>query len=157
MQTNTVVLKFTIFSTALLLAATADAQYKAVNLVADQPGLAKYQDSNIGDAWDIAELPNGGFAVANAWTGLLTFYSRDGRTMRSPVTVPAAAILGPGAVGSPAGLALNRTYYVISKNGKSAPSLPIWWSSAAQLSQSSSASTLCWSPQSDWETRSSAR
>ena len=105
--------------------------------MADQPGLAKYQDSNIGDAWDIAQLPNGGFAVANAWTGVLTFYSRDGRTMRSPVTVPAAAILGPGAVGSPAGLALNRTFnYVISKNGKSAPSLPIWWSSAAQLSQS---------------------
>src|SRR5713101_4691042 len=85
-------------------------------------GLAKYQDSNIGDAWDMAELPNGGFAVANAWTGVLTFYSRDGRTMRSPVTVPAAAIFGPGAVGSPTGLALNPTFnYVISKNGKSAP------------------------------------
>jgi uncharacterized protein (TIGR03118 family) len=123
-QTNTVVSRFTIFSTVLLLAATATAQYKAVNLVADQPGVAKYQDSNIGDAWDIAELPNGGFAVANAWTGVLTFYSRDGRTMRSPVTVPAAAILGPGAVGSPAGLALNPTFnYIISKNGKSAPAI----------------------------------
>ena len=42
--------------------------------MADQSGLAKYQDSNIGDAWDIAELPNGGFAVANAWTGVLAFY-----------------------------------------------------------------------------------
>jgi hypothetical protein len=81
--------RFTIFSTVLLLSTTASAQYKAVNLLADQPGLAKYQDSHIGDAWDIAELANGGFGVANAWTGVLTFYSRDGRTMRSPVTVPA--------------------------------------------------------------------
>jgi uncharacterized protein (TIGR03118 family) len=122
--TKTVLSRFTICSTVLLLAATAAAQYKAVNLVADQPGLAKYQDSNIGDAWDIAQLPNGGFAVANAWTGVLTFYSRDGRTMRSPVRVPAAAILGSGAVGSPAGLALNPTFnYVISKNGKSAPAI----------------------------------
>jgi hypothetical protein len=108
-QTNTAVARFSIFSAVLLLAATAAAQYKAVNLVADQPGLAKYQDSHISDAWDIAQLPNGGFAVANAWTGVLTFYSRDGRTMRAPVTVPAAAVLGPGAVGSPSGLALNPT------------------------------------------------
>jgi len=123
-QTNTVVSRFTIFSTVLLLAGTAAAQYKAVNLVSDQPGVAKYQDSNIADAWDIAQLPNGGFAVANAWSGVLTFYSRDGRTMRSPVTVPAAPILGPGAVGSPSGLALNPTSnYVISKNGKSAPAI----------------------------------
>jgi uncharacterized protein (TIGR03118 family) len=124
MQTNTPVWRFSIFSAALLLAASAAAQYRPVNLVSDQPGLAKYQDSNIGDAWDIAQLPNGGFAVANAWNGVLTFYSRDGSTMRAPVTVPAAAVLGPGAVGSPSGLALNPTFnYIISKNGKSAPAI----------------------------------
>src|SRR5579862_1693408 len=57
-RTNTVVWRFAIFCTGLLLAATAHAQYRAVKLVSDQPGLAKYQDSNIGDAWDMAELPN---------------------------------------------------------------------------------------------------
>jgi hypothetical protein len=87
-QTNTVISMFTIFSTVLLLAATAAAQYKAVNLVADQPGLAKNQDSNIGDAWDIAELPNGGFAVArfasdhllvtNVEAGTISVFGDDG-------------------------------------------------------------------------------
>ncbi len=52
MHINTAVWRFTIFLTVLLLAGTAAAQYKAVNLVGNQPGRAKYQDSNIGDAWE---------------------------------------------------------------------------------------------------------
>ena len=100
----------------------ASAQYKQTNLVSDKAGLARYTDPNLIDAWGMAELPNGGFIVANALSGTVTFYSRNGKTLRRPVTVPAAPNLPPGTPGSPAGLVANPTAeFVISKNGKSAP------------------------------------
>jgi len=110
---------------ALILAAKpASAQYRQKNLVSDKRGLALHTDPNLLDAWGMAELPDGGFIVANALSGTVTFYSRDGRTLRPPVIVPPAPGLPPGTPGSPAGLVANPTHeFVISKNGKSAPAL----------------------------------
>jgi uncharacterized protein (TIGR03118 family) len=108
----------------LLTPTTVLAQYRQQNLVSDQPDLARYTDSKLIDAWGMAELPHGGFIVADALSGFVTFYARDGRTLRSPVTVPAAPSLPPGTPGSPAGLVANPTSeFVISKDGKSAPAL----------------------------------
>ena len=110
---------------ALMLGAVpASAQYRQTNLVSDKAGLARYTDQNLIDAWGMAELPKGGFIVANALSGTVTFYAPNGKTLRPPVTVPAAPGLPPGTPGSPAGLVANPTpEFVISKNGKSAPAL----------------------------------
>jgi uncharacterized protein (TIGR03118 family) len=122
---------FPVFIAAALLgcslmlgAIPASAQYKQRNLVSDKAGMARHTDPKLLDAWGMAELPNGGFIVADALSGFVTFYTRDGKTLRSPVTVPAAPGLPPGTPGSPAGLVANPTSeFVISKNGKSAPAL----------------------------------
>jgi len=99
-------------------------QFKATNLVSDKTGVARYTDPNLLDAWGMAELPGGGFIVADALSGFVTFYSHNGTTLRSPVTVPPAPSLPPGTPGSPAGLVANPTSeFVISKDGKSAPAL----------------------------------
>jgi uncharacterized protein (TIGR03118 family) len=110
--------------TLMLGASTAFAQYKQKNLVSDKTGMALRTDPNLLDAWGMAELPDGGFIVADALSGFVTFYARSGKTLRPPVTVPAAPSLPPGTPGSPAGLVSNPTSeFVISKNGKSAPAL----------------------------------
>jgi uncharacterized protein (TIGR03118 family) len=112
-------------SCILMLAATpVSAQYSNRNLVSDKPGMARFTDPKLIDAWGMAELPDGGFIVADALSGFVTFYARNGKTLRSPITVPAAPSLPPGTPGSPTGLVANPTSeFVISKNGKSAPAL----------------------------------
>lgn len=103
---------------------TTAAQFKATPLVSDKAGLARHTDPNLLDAWGMAQLPGGGFIVANALSGYVTFYSSNGKTLRSPVKVPPAPILPLGTPGSPAGLVANPTsQFVISENGKSAPAL----------------------------------
>jgi uncharacterized protein (TIGR03118 family) len=108
---------------ALVLGAIpASAQYKQTNLISDKAGMARHTDPNLIDAWGMAQLPGGGFIVANALSGFVTFYTRDGKTLRPPITVPAAPGLPSGTPGSPAGLVANPTSeFVISENGKSAP------------------------------------
>lgn len=122
---------FTVLKGAVVLSITlmlwsipAAAQYSQKNLVSDKAGIARYTDPNLLDAWGMARLPGGGFIVANALSGSVTFYSGNGQTLRPPVRVPAAPSLPAGTPGSPAGLVANpTTEFVISKNGKSAPAL----------------------------------
>jgi uncharacterized protein (TIGR03118 family) len=110
--------------TVMLAAIPASAQYKQVNLVSDKAGLALHTDGNLLDPWGMAALPGGGYVVADALSGFVTFYSSNGRTLRPPVAVPPAPGLPAGSPGSPAGLVSNPTAeFVISKNGKSAPAL----------------------------------
>jgi uncharacterized protein (TIGR03118 family) len=125
MKRKSALITCAVLAASLMLAAIpAMGQYKQVNLVSDQAGLARYTDPNLLDAWGMARLPGGGFIVADALSGFVTFYSRDGKTLHTPVTVPAAPSLPPGTPGSPAGLVANPTSeFVISKNGKSAPAL----------------------------------
>lgn len=109
----------------VLYATPVLAQYRQRNLVSDKAGSAHYTDPNLIDAWGMVALRNGGgFVVANALSGTITFYAPDGKTLRPPVTVPPAPGLPPGTPGSPTGLTANPTSeFVISKNGKSAPAL----------------------------------
>ncbi len=111
-------------ASVMLTANRAVGQFKQTNLVSDKAGMALYTDPNLLDAWGMAELPGGGFIVADALSGFVTFYASNGKTLRSPITVHAAPIFPPGTPGSPAGLVANPTSeFVISKNGKSAPAL----------------------------------
>ena len=119
-RTGTAVLVCTLMSGAF----PASAQYRQHNLVSDKAGLALHTDGNLLDPWGMAALPGGGFVVADALSGFVTFYSAQGGKLRAPVTVPPAPSLPPGTPGSPAGLVANPTSeFVISKNGKSAPAL----------------------------------
>ena len=63
---------------------TAFAQYKQKNLVSDKPGVARYTDRNLINGWGLIDLPGSGFVVADAGTGVVTFYGSDGRTLRLP-------------------------------------------------------------------------
>ena len=120
MLTETAVLACTLMCWTI----PASAQYKQYNLVSDKAGLAVHTDGNLLDPWGMAAFPGGGFIVADALSGFVTFYSNDGRALRAAVTVPPAPGLPPGTPGSPAGLVANPTSeFVISKNGKSAPAL----------------------------------
>jgi uncharacterized protein (TIGR03118 family) len=110
--------------TLMLAAIPVSAQYRQVNLVSDKVGLALRTDGNLLDPWGMVALPGGGYIVADALSGFVTFYSSDGRTLRAPVAVPPAPGLPAGSPGSPTGLVANPTSeFVISKDGRSAPAL----------------------------------
>lgn len=57
--------------------------------------MAPHTDPNLLDAWGMAELPDGGFIVADALSGFVTFYSSNGKTQRPPITDPAAPLEAP--------------------------------------------------------------
>ena len=98
-----------------------DAHYNQKNLVGFQKGMARYTDPNL-NGWGFAQTPDGSFCVANASTGVATFYEQSGKALPLVVSIPAAPSQPFGPVGSPAGVVYNPTTdFVISKNGRSAP------------------------------------
>jgi uncharacterized protein (TIGR03118 family) len=111
----------------LLCSASASAQYAQSNLVADRTGFgAEHVDPGLIDPWGIAIFPGGPFAVANARSGLITFYTHTGAKLPLEVTVPPAPGLPPGVPGSPTGIVLNSSnQFVIHAAGRSAPALLI--------------------------------
>ena len=95
------------------------AGYQQLNLVGYQPGMARLTDPNL-NGWGLDFAPKGPFCVADTSTGVATFYDQQGKTVATPVTIPAAAIDPPGTPGSPTGVVYNPTSnFVISENGKS--------------------------------------
>jgi uncharacterized protein (TIGR03118 family) len=107
---------------AIFVAIPAAGQYKQINLVADQPGIARYTDTNLLDPWGMLFLPEGGFLIADAHSGLATTYAAGGKPKTRTVSVPPAPSLPFGPVGSPTGVVANRTSeFRISKGGESAP------------------------------------
>jgi uncharacterized protein (TIGR03118 family) len=109
----------------LLSTGTASAQYVQSNLVANRSGLgAAHVDPHLVDPWGVVNLPGGAFAIANAHSGLITFYSAAGSKLPLEITVPAAPGAPAGTPGSPTGLVLNLSRdFVIRKSGRSAPAL----------------------------------
>jgi uncharacterized protein (TIGR03118 family) len=105
-----------------IAALPAAAQYKQINLVGDNPGMATYTDPNLKDPWGLGFIHDGPFFIANKDTGTVTVYYRNGQQVPVIITIPAAANQPPGTPGSPTGLVTNATWdFVISKNGKSGP------------------------------------
>jgi uncharacterized protein (TIGR03118 family) len=106
---------------------TVPSGYQQINLVGYQPGLGHFTDPNL-NGWGMTSMPDGSFCVANAFTtGLATFYDRSGHVLPLAITVPGSATgsaaLGLGPTGHPTGVVYNPTSdFVISENGKSAPS-----------------------------------
>jgi uncharacterized protein (TIGR03118 family) len=115
----------TILAITFGLAATpAAGQYKQINLVSDEPGLARFTDSNLLDPWGLVFLPQGRFAMANTHSGTATIYGPGGKPAPLVITVPPAPSQPFGPTGTPTGMVTNSTSgFVISKNGKSVPAL----------------------------------
>src|SRR5215831_6208592 len=61
--------------TLLCTAARADQQYKKINLVSDQRGVALLQDTNLVNAWGMAFSSTSPFWVSDNGTGKSTLYS----------------------------------------------------------------------------------
>jgi uncharacterized protein (TIGR03118 family) len=105
---------------------TVPSGYQQINLVGYQPGLGHFADPNL-NGWGMTSLPDGSFAVSNAFTtGLATFYDRSGHVLPRTITVPSSSaptLFGmPGSPGHPTGVVYNPTSdFVISEGGKSAP------------------------------------
>ena len=107
---------------AIFVATPAAAQYRQINLVADQPGIARYTDPNLLDPWGMVFLQNGGFLIADAHSGLATTYGAGGKPGARTISVPPAPSQPLGPVGFPTGVVANRTpEFRISKDGESAP------------------------------------
>lgn len=79
-----------------------------VNLVADTAGFGAARiDTNLGNAWGLAFVPNGGpIWISANHTGVSVVYDNMGQMKRSPVTIPAAV---SGQTGAPDGVIFNST------------------------------------------------
>jgi uncharacterized protein (TIGR03118 family) len=97
----------------------AQSNYQVTNLVSNQSGMAKHQDTQLVNAWGIAFSPTGPFWVSDTGTGLSTVYNGSGVKQSTVVTIPPASGVGRG---SPTGMGFNSTSgFVISHNGHSGP------------------------------------
>jgi uncharacterized protein (TIGR03118 family) len=101
-----------------LVAHRSIAQYTQLNLTGFQSGMGHYVDPLL-NGWGMAQAPDGPFCVADAATGVATFYDRSGKPLPTVITVPSAS---GGPTGVPSGLVYNPTKdFVITKGRKSAP------------------------------------
>ena len=88
--------RFNFLSWGLLLAggtaswAAAANAYLVHNLVADQPGLADYTDTNLINPWGIYTTATSPFWVSDAGTGLSAVYSATGAPSATPAAIPGA-------------------------------------------------------------------
>lgn len=102
------------------------AQYLQKNLVGYQKGMGHHLDPYL-NGWGLAFAPDGAFCVADTSTGVATFYDHSGQPLPLVITVPPAASLPLGPVGTPAGIVYNSTSdFVITAHGRSAPALFIF-------------------------------
>src|SRR5690349_3303841 len=69
--------------------AAAQHVYTQVNLVSDQPGVARFTDSNLVNAWGIASSGTSPLWVANNGTGTATLYNTNGKPLALVVNIPA--------------------------------------------------------------------
>jgi len=121
---------------ALMFVGTMSAQYIQKNLIANRHGYQEGRlDPNLVNGWGLAYLPGSPFWVADNLTGVSTLYTGQGAIVPLVVTIPHAASLIFGPVGSPAGLVANPTTdFVISKGGKSGPALFIFSTNDGSIS-----------------------
>jgi uncharacterized protein (TIGR03118 family) len=125
MKRINVLVTLAVFAAMLVFAANlAAGQYKQINMVSDQTGMAHHTDPNLVDPWGLVFLPHCGFLMANARTGVSTAYGPNGKAIPLNITVPPAPSQPFGPVGTPTGVVANLSReFVISANGKSGPAL----------------------------------
>jgi uncharacterized protein (TIGR03118 family) len=88
-----------------LIPGPAAAQYAITNLVSNQIGKAKHQDTSLVNAWGMSFFPGGPIWISDSGSGKSTFYDNHGVKV-GEITVPPAS--GSGA-GSPTGQIANNT------------------------------------------------
>lgn len=99
-----------------LIPSPAAAQYAITNLVSNQAGKAKHQDTELVNAWGMSFFSGGPFWISDNGTGVTTFYSGKGVKV-GQVTVPPTCSTPDCAV---TGQVANSTKdFVISQGGKS--------------------------------------
>ena len=102
--------------------------YQQTNLVSDIAGVALFKDTNLVNPWGLSHSPTSPWWISDNGTGLSTLYNGNGRGF--PVGSPLVVTIPPPAGGSsaaPTGNVFNGTNgFVVSENGKSAPSLFIF-------------------------------
>jgi len=91
------------------IASPAAAQYKITNLVSDQAGKAKHQDTNLVNAWGLSFAPGGPIWISDNGTGLSTFYTGKG------VNVGTVTIPGANGQGKPTGQVYNSSQDFVVK------------------------------------------
>jgi uncharacterized protein (TIGR03118 family) len=103
--------------------------YQQTNLVSDIAGIALFTDTNLKNPWGLSHSSTSPWWISDNGTGLSTLYNGHGRKFQvggSPlvVTIPPPA---GGTSSAPTGNIFNSTNgFVVSENGKSAPSLFIF-------------------------------
>src|SRR5438445_3295986 len=109
---------------------SANGFYQQTNLVSDLPNTAKFQDANLVNPWGLSHSPTSPWWVSDNGTGVSTLYRGDGTAVPLVVTIPPPkGGTGPSA---PTGNVFNSVSstnpddFVVSKNGKSGPSLFIF-------------------------------
>lgn len=106
--------------------------YQPVNLVSDQAGQARIQDTSLVNAWGIAVGVGGGnFWISDNGTGLTTLYNGD--VNGSPLKRNNLVVSIPG--GAPTGQLFNSTsdFVVSDGNGHSGPAFFIFASESGQI------------------------
>lgn len=128
-----------VFTTAILLlllvpvAAYAQANnahgfYQQANLVSDLPNIAQVQDPNLVNSWGLSHGPTSPWWVSDNGTGVATLYNGNGTPVNPlPPGTPPLVVTIPVPAGvttaAPTGNVSNGTSgFVVSENGKSAPS-----------------------------------
>src|SRR5258706_1489256 len=107
--------------------------YVQTNLVSDLANIARFQDPNLVNSWGLAHGPNTPWFVADNGTGVSTDYDGQGRPIPfgNPlvITIPPPKGSPSGTTAAPTGIVFNDVNgtnpndFVISKKGKSGPSI----------------------------------
>jgi uncharacterized protein (TIGR03118 family) len=106
--------------------------YQQMNLVSDTPGLARFTDSNLVNPWGLSHSPTSPWWISDNGTGVSTLYRGDGTAVPLVVTIPPPAGSASGTTAAPTGNIFNPVNstdpddFVVSQNGKSAPSIFIF-------------------------------
>jgi uncharacterized protein (TIGR03118 family) len=107
--------------------------YSWTNFQSDIAGVAQHVDPNLVNPWGMAASPSGTIWVSDNGTGVSTLYHQDGTAVSLVVTIPTAA--RNRGTGNPTGVVFNgTTFFEVTKNGNSAPSLFIFVSEDGSIS-----------------------
>lgn len=115
--------KAALLLTLALVAHSALAQYRRIDLVSTSSSKTPHQDPNLINGWGIAYFPGNPYWIADNVTGVSTLYDQFGNINPLVVTIPPAPSQPFGPTGSPTGVIANPTSgFVVSENGVSGPS-----------------------------------
>ena len=108
-------------------ATVARGAYQQTNLVSDQPGVARHQDSHLVNPWGLSSGPTTPFWASDNGAGVSTLY--DGTGQPFPAAAPLVVRIPPppgspeGTNSTPTGTVFNSTTdFVITKGGSTGPS-----------------------------------